>query len=379
MCNASHTTTSSSKTTILPTKRDPLQNTSIQSIYGKAWATSSQAAVLLINLGSPKSPEVKDVASYLGEFLMDERVISISHFWRRLLVKGMIVPMRSKGSAANYRYIWDAERQVFPLVAHSATIAEALAHKMQRCVGLAMRYGTPEMDRVLEQFRDLGIRRLHVLPLYPHYTRSSFETASVHALERMHALGLDMELNMLGAFYDNSLYRKVLAESVRPYLSENLDRLIVSMHGIPLSHLMMPCRAQNGYSDHCRLRPHSPQQRSTCYRLHCEEATEFLRQDLGLKAGMVELVYQSRLGQHEWVKPYFAERVKAWPGEGIEHIAVVCPGFVCDCLETLHEIDVEYKEEFFKAGGKSFKYIPCLNSSSALIETLEGLILQNER
>lgn len=351
----------------------------IHNVYKAEGREQSGTAVLLINLGSPASPEVKDVATYLKTFLMDERVISISPFWRSLLVKGIIVPSRAKYSARNYKYIWEAESETFPLISHSAKLAEALAQKTGRYVGLAMRYGKPDMDDTLKELYSLGVRKLLVLPLYPHYTRSSFETASVHALERLKALGLDMELQLMGAFYDNQAYRKVLADSIRPHLKSNPDKLIVSMHGIPLSHLTRPCQADNGNTNRCRLSTHTPQQGATCYRLHCEETTEFLRQDLGLDADKVELVYQSRLGNHEWMRPYFADRVKQWAKEGSKRIAVVCPGFICDCLETIHEVDVEYREEFLHNGGEELNYIPCLNSSEAFVEVLEELISQAEK
>lgn len=355
----------------------PKQN--IHNVYGRDYAHIDEPAILLINLGSPRSPGVTDVAEYLKTFLMDERVMSLSLFWRTILVKGLIVPRRAKYSAANYSYIWDKESETFPLVRHSATLADALSSKMKRCVGLAMRYSEPSMDATLIEMASLGIRHLNVLPLYPHYTRSSFETAAVHALERLKALGLEMHLSLMDAFYDHKAYRQALTESVRPYLTDKIDKLIVSMHGIPLSHLTRPCRANNGQTDRCLTHLHTPQQRSTCYRLHCEEASEYLRQDLGLSRNKLELVYQSRLGKHEWMRPYFSERVKQWAREGAKHIAVVCPGFICDCLETIHEVDVEYHEEFLHTGGESLTYIPCLNSSEQFIEALQTIILDHER
>lgn len=314
------------------------------------------------------------MASYLKTFLMDERVMSLSVFWRTLLVKGLIVPRRAKYSAANYRAIWDAESESFPLVRHSSALAAALSSRMSRCVGLAMRYSEPAMDETLEQLVAAGIRQLYVLPLYPHYTRSSFETAAVHALERNRALGLGLEMRVLDAFYDHPAYRQVLADSIRPYISPEIDKLVISMHGIPLSHLSGPCRIDNGNTKRCRTELHAPQQSATCYRLHCESSAEFIREDLGLSADRVELVYQSRLGRHEWMRPYFSDRVKDWAKEGAKRIAVVCPGFICDCLETIHEVDVEYKEEFLASGGEELRYIPCLNSSEAFVSVLEQLI-----
>ncbi len=328
----------------------------------------------MVNLGSPNSPEVADVASYLKTFLMDERVISIPYFWRTVLVKGLIVPRRAKYSALNYRHIWDEETQSFPLIYHSSKLAEALANKMQRCVGLAMRYGEPSMDDTLKQLKELGVRRVKVLPLYPHYTRSSFETASVYALERLRALGLDLDLEIMDAFYADDDYRKVLADSVRPHVQKDVDKLIVSMHGIPLTHLAQPCRVDNGRTGLRCASSNPEQQRRTCYRCHCEATVNFLREDLGLEANQIELVYQSRLGNQEWMRPYFADRVKVWAQEGAKRIAVVCPGFVCDCLETIHEVDVEYKEEFLQYGGERLDYIPCLNSSEAFVSVLEKIL-----
>lgn len=347
----------------------------IQSIYPASG--SSDRAVLLINLGSPSSPRVEDVRQYLETFLMDERVISMPPFWRKLLVKGLIGPLRSPRSARSYSKIWDAETQTFPLVRHSAEVAERLRRHLDLTVALAMRYGTPSMQEALAGLAERGVRKLYILPLYPHYTRSSFETAMVHALETHKALGLSMELIPLSAYYNKPSYRQALADSVRPYLSEPFDKLIVSMHGIPLSHLSRPCTACNGATHYCLDRQHSYEEEATCYRLHCERTTEWLRLDLGLRPQQIELVYQSRLGRHEWIKPYFAERVRQWASEGARRIVVVSPAFAVDCLETLEEIDQEYRNTFMRTGGESFTYVPCLNSCASFIEMLAELVPQS--
>lgn len=344
------------------------------SIYGDLWAETDEEAILLVNLGSPASPSVADVSTYLRTFLMDERVISLPPLLRSLLVKRIIVPQRAKYSAVNYQMIWDQERRLFPLVAHSASIAEALSQRSRRIVALAMRYGAPSMDAALSSLAHLGVRRVVVVPLYPHYTRSSFETAAVHALARQKALRLPLELSVVDAYYHEPAYRRALAEHVRAYLRDDIDKLIISMHGIPLSHLPMPCRGRNGDTCYCHNRIHAPQESATCYRLHCEESAALLRQDLGLAPERIELVYQSRLGRHEWMKPYFADRVRYWAREGAQRIAIVCPGFVCDCLETLYEIDVEYRQAFMQSGGVEYHYIPCLNSSESFVTALNEII-----
>lgn len=344
----------------------------INNIYGADYPSSR--AILLVNLGSPASPHVNDVKKYLTEFLMDERVISIGYFWRSLLVKGIIAPRRSPYSAKNYSKIWEKEYQTFPLIRHSATIAEALSQQMSCPVGLAMRYGAPSMDNTLIELSKLNISEIITIPLYPHYTRSSYETAAVYALERNKQLKLDLNLKLLPPFYAHPLYRKLIADSIRPYLEEPFDRLIVSLHGIPLSHLSAVCRQENGKTSNCLNRPHTHAEQAVCYRLHCETTVSQLQKDLQLKPSQIELVYQSRLGRHEWMRPYFSERIKTLTQEGVQKVLVVCPGFICDCLETIHEIDVEYREEFMRHGGKSFTYIPCLNSEPAFISCLGKII-----
>lgn len=349
----------------------------IQSLYGAD--LPSEEGVLLINLGSPASPSVSDVRSYLETFLMDERVISMPPFWRSLLVHRIIGPRRSPRSAANYAKIWDADTQTFPLVRYSARIAHDLSIYSKMPVGLAMRYGSPSMDDALLALDKLGLKRIKVLPLYPHYTRSSFETAAVYALERARVLSIKSELKVVSPFYDDTLYRQRLAESIRPYLVEPFDKLVISMHGIPLSHLSRPCRASNGIQGRCVVHQHSPQERMTCYRLHCESTRAYLIQDLGLQPHQVELVYQSRLGLHEWIKPYFSRRVQEWAREGVKRIVVASPGFICDCLETIEEINVDYRQRFLASGGERFTYIPCLgNEGEAFVEVLDHLLTSME-
>lgn len=349
------------------------QAVSIQSLYGSSY--KADEGVLLINLGSPLSPSVADVRTYLETFLMDERVISLTPFWRSLLVHRIIAPHRAPRSAAKYAKIWEADNKMFPLVRYSARIAFDLAERLKRPVALAMRYSSPTMDEALLSLARQGVRRAKVLPLYPHYTRSSFETAVVYAMERAQGLEIPIELEVIPPFYANERYRQLLADSVRPYLVEPFDKLIISMHGIPLTHLSRPCQADNGAQVRCLERQHSPQEQATCYRLHCESTRAYLLQDLGLEPHQVELVYQSRLGTHEWIKPYFSRRVKEWVREGALRIVVVCPGFVCDCLETLEEINVDYRNRFLSSGGKRFTYVPCVgNEGAKIIDVLEHLL-----
>ncbi len=346
----------------------------VQSLYGSNY--SSEKAILLINLGSPKSPKLDDVRSYLDEFLMDKHIIDIPYLFRALLVKGIIVPNRTKYSAKNYETIWNEEEENFPLVTNSAEIAENLSQALSCPVALAMRYGEPSMNKALYALKELHPQKVEVLPLYPHYTQSSFGTAVAHCLERNKKLGLGLNLEIISAFHKHQSYRQVLAESIRPYLEQDFDKLIVSMHGIPLSHLERSCRKHNGLTTHCLNTPHSVEEEKMCYRLQCEESLKYLQEDLGLSSKKIELVYQSRLGRNEWIKPYLSERIKALPQEGSKKILVVCPSFICDCLETLQEIDISYHQVFLENGGESFTYIPCLNSKPYFISALKSILTE---
>lgn len=353
-----------------------MPNTLIRTLYGAEYAPSKRA-ILLINLGSPRSPEVKDVREYLTEFLMDEHVISIPYLFRALLVKGIIAPRRSPYSAVNYRKIWDEETQTFPLILHTARLAEGLSKEMKLPVAMGMRYGEPSTSAALQEISFLeGIEEVSVLPLYPHYTRSSFQTAEEHVYREAKRLGVKYKFRRIEPFYAHPSYRAVLADSIRPSLSEPFDKLIVSLHGIPLSHVDQTCGEDNGNPTHCydRADSHTPREAAICYRLHCESTVQYLKNDLGLEQNKVELVYQSRLGWHPWLKPYMKDRVAEWANEGYKRLVVVCPGFICDCLETYYEIDEEYHEEFLASGGILFRCVPCLNSSPAFIKVLAEIV-----
>ena len=348
------------------------------SLFGAEYPSSQ--AVLLLNLGSPRTPAVEDVHAYLLQFLMDRRIIGLPHWARHLLVHHIIVPKRAPKSAANYRTIWDEERQAFPLITHTEEIACALAERRQCPVAVGMRYASPSTGSALEALASLlSVEEIIIAPLYPHYARSSYETAVAYVLEEARRLGLSrLRFRLLSPFYNEPSYRAVLTESIRPYLQSPFDRLIVSMHGIPVSHIPKECREHNGETNYCASRRdwHERHAEEDCYRLQCEETTEYLRQDLGLERGQVELVYQSRLGRHEWMRPYMSQRVRQFSGEGAERVVVVCPGFICDCLETIQEIDSYYREVFLAHGGKSFVYVPCLNSSEDFIASLASLLDQ---
>lgn len=345
------------------TKKSYIYNTS----------SDSEEAIMLINLGSPISPNRKDVKKYLSEFLMDGNVISIPYILRYMLVNGIIAPFRSSYSASKYKQIWNNELNTFPLIKESVDLAEKVSGYTNKVVSVAMRYSFPDIRSALIGMKQLNrIKKIKVLPLYPHYALSTFKTAWEKVLKEVRSIKWrNIKLECMPAFFDNKTYREILAGSIKPYLNKPFDKLIVSYHGIPISQLSSTCRKDNGNTNYCKN--HNTMgctDYDMCYRNHIETSYSYLIRDLGLRPDKAELVYQSRLGKFEWMKPYIWERVVKWADEGVENILIVCPGFIADCLETISEIDIDYREMFLSNKGKSFTYIPCIANCEDLAKMI---------
>ncbi|MGV3657579.1 MAG: ferrochelatase [Chitinophagaceae bacterium] len=318
-------------------------------------------AVVLMNLGSPDSTEVKDVRRYLNEFLMDERVIDKPWLLRTLLVRGIIVPFRAPKSAEAYRSIWTEEGS--PLIVISKQLEEALAAKIEQPVAIAMRYGNPSpkaaYDELLKENPDL--EEVILIPMYAHYAMSSYETAVEYAKEHHQKGGYKFKLTTIKPYYDDEAYIHALAESMKPYLQKDYDQILFSYHGVPERHI----KKGDITGKHCLQVPACCDVPSAahqyCYRHQCWQTTKIVTEHLGIPKDKWGFSFQSRLGRDPWLQPYTAQRLEELPKEGVKKVLVVCPAFVSDCLETLEEIAEEGKEIFMHAGGESFEMIPCLN------------------
>lgn len=327
-----------------------------------------------MNLGSPDSTQVKDLRRYLNEFLMDERVIDMPYLGRLLLVKGIIVPFRAPKSAAAYRSIWTKEGS--PLMVISRQLQQAVQENVEEPVALAMRYGKPApwtaYDELLKKAP--GLEEVVLVPLYPHYAMSSYETAVEYAKEIHAKKKYRFKLTIVPPFYNEPVYLHALAESIKPYLQQDYDQVLFSYHGIPERHIHKSditgthCLKVN---DCCNV---SSPAHSTCYRHQCFVTTHRTAETLGIPAHKVGHSFQSRLGRDQWLLPYTAERLAQLPGEGVKKLMVVCPAFVSDCLETLEEMGEEGKEIFLHAGGESFTLIPCLNTHPLWVKAVVGYV-----
>jgi len=326
----------------------------------------TKKGVLVVNLGSPERPTARDVKPYLAEFLMDERVIDLPKPLRSFLVKGIILNVRPRKSAAAYSRIWWEEGA--PLIVISEQFTEKLRARTDLPVALGMRYGTMTIKKALQELHDQGVNDVLLLPMYPQYAMSSYETVVVKVFEDRDAHFPHMKLHAFDSFYRRPDYIEVLAQDIKKKIEGlGYDHLLFSFHGIPERHI----RKSDPTKFHCKIdgsccATHSVAHH-TCYRHQCVTTTELVRQALDLPKDKVSYSFQSRLGADAWLKPYTDKEFERLAKAGVNHLAVVTPAFVADCLETLEEIAMEGKEQFEEAGGKHFTHISCLNDSDAFV------------
>ena len=328
------------------------------------FCTSKELAVpkgvLLVNLGSPDSPTPKDVKPYLDEFLMDERVIDVNPILRNIIVRGIILNTRPKRSAKAYAKIWWDEGS--PLIIISERFTEKVRKHINLPIALGMRYGSMSIKGALQELKDQGVDDVLLVPLYPHYAMSSYETVVVKAMQDQQDHFPEMKLTTVPAFYHNADYIQVLSKSIKEGLADfDYDHILFSYHGIPERHI----RKSDPTKFHCKIDGQCCSINSvahhTCYRHQCYATTELVKKELGLDSEKVSTSFQSRLGSDPWLQPFTDKEFERLAEEGRKKLAVITPAFVSDCLETLEEIAMEGKEEFEEAGGQDFIHIPCLN------------------
>ena len=332
----------------------------------------SSRAVLLVNLGSPDSPAVGDVRRYLRQFLMDGRVLDAPYPVRFGLVHFAILPFRPKRSAEAYRQVW--LREGSPLVVTSRRVQAALQQRLNIPVELAMRYQNPSIETAVSALAGRGVEELLLIPMFPHYAMSSYETAveRVRSVLRKKAPG--MNLRVAPPYFDHPDYIEALVASAAEHLDRDHDHLLFSFHGIPERHL----RKTDPTCGHCLKRDNccevpSPAH-ARCYRAQCFRTVDAFVAGTGLNR--YSIAFQSRLGRDPWLRPYTDAELARLAREGVKRLLVICPAFVSDCLETIEEIGMRGRETFLKAGGEQFTLIPCLNQHPRWIAALEQLVAE---
>jgi ferrochelatase len=329
--------------------------------------------VLLVNLGSPDSPEPADVKTYLGEFLMDERVIDVPLWARTLLVKGIILNTRPKASAAAYKKIWWDEGS--PLIVISERLQHKIQQKTELPIALAMRYGSMTIKKGLQELVDKGVEEVYLMPLYPQFAMATTETIVVLAEEIRKEFFPHLKITDLKAFYNRKDYIAVLSNSIERHLKNRpYEHLLFSYHGVPERHI----RKRDITKSHCKMDGSccitpSPAH-EFCYRHQCLEVTRLVAEKLNLKPGTYSSSFQSRLGFDPWLTPATDLTIERLGKQGVKNMAIATPAFVSDCLETLEEIAMEGEEIFHEMGGKEFTTIPCLNDDEEWVSLVTDWI-----
>ncbi len=317
--------------------------------------------VLITNLGTPDAPTAPALRRYLAEFLSDPRVVEAPRWLWWLVLHGIILRFRPRRAAAAYAKVWSAEGS--PLLVHSRRQASALQSALDErfagpvTVALGMRYGTPSISAALEELRQANAQRILVLPLYPQYSASTTASTFDALADVLASWRWLPQLRFVTHYHDEPAYVDALAESIRAHRAAHgaTDKLLFSFHGLPKRYLLQ----------------------GDPYFCQCHKTARLVAERLELADGAWQVVFQSRFGREEWLKPYADHTLARLPKEGVGSVEVICPGFSADCLETLEEMAEQNRDVFLNAGGKTYHYIPALNDSPTHIAMLANLIAEH--
>jgi ferrochelatase len=321
----------------------------------------AKIGVVIGNLGTPDDTDYWSMRRYLSEFLSDQRVVELPKIFWQPLLQLVILTTRPKKSGAAYRSIWNEKKNESPLRTITRAQRDKLAVEVEKLFGddvlveFSMRYGNPSTDSVLQGLKERGCERIVFFPLYPQYSGATTATANDQAFRSLMKMRWQPSIRTVPAYYDNPLYIKALANSVRASLAEmdqEPDILVTSYHGVPKKFL------DEGDPYHC----------------HCQKTTRLLCEELGWERDKIMTTFQSKFGPAEWLKPATVTAVADLAKQGKTNIAIIAPAFSSDCVETLEEIKEEIFESFEEAGGHGFTYIPCLNDNDDHIDMMLDII-----
>lgn len=321
-------------------------------------AKSNKTAVVLVNIGTPDSPAVRDVRRYLSSFLGDRRIIDLPWLWRKILVNGIIAPFRAPKSATLYRRLWTPEGS--PLL----VIGNRLRTKLQLSLGadyevfLAMRYGNPNLKNILENIKNEGFKKLVVVPLFPHYASSTSGSIAQLVMKTVARWHVIPEIKITGQFYNHPQFLEIFCNRAAKFDFDTYDHILFSYHGLPVNHVrkthpgIPEDNCHTGLSEHNRF----------CYHAVCHETSRLVAQRLGIEEKKYTTAFQSRMSD-KWLSPFSDKVIAEKAAAGVKKIVVFSPSFVTDCLETLIEIGHDYRQFFTSRGGEKLDLAPSLNDS----------------
>lgn len=330
--------------------------------------------LILVNLGTPEEPTPKAVNKFLKEFLSDPRVVD-SAIVRNLILKPIVIPKRSKKSAEAYESIWMEEGS--PLMVYSKKLLEKVRYNLagEYLVELAMRYGEPSIEGAFESFKGMEVDEIFVLPLYPQSTLSTTQSVIDKVREVVKKQEVEAPVKFLPNFYRHDEFILPFAQLTKEALEKDeYEHLIFSFHGVPQSHISQ-VRSNKSV---CMMRENCCDEITSenrfCYRAQCFDTARKIASRLNLSSENYSVTFQSRLGRAKWTEPYFKNTLEDIAYLDLKKVLVICPSFVADCLESLEEIAISYKEEFQELGGEVLDVVPCLNDNDLWAEGIPELI-----
>ena len=317
-----------------------------------------KTGLLIMNLGTPEATDYWSMRRYLKEFLSDRRVIEVPRILWWPILNLIILSFRPTKSGHAYSQIWNKERNESPLKtftrAQAEKVSAALAGGGKLIVDWAMRYGQPPVQERLDALKAAGCDKIVLFPLYPQYSAATTATALDKAYEALGEMRWQPAIRTVPPYFDHSVYIDAIAASLKNHLASlkwKPDRILVAFHGLPREYL------DKGDPYHC----------------HCQKTARLLREKLGFSTDFAQLVFQSRFGRAEWLKPYAQDTVEGLPALGVKNLVIISPGFSSDCVETLEELAIGLQETFKEHGGVNFSVVPCLNDSADSIAMLAQL------
>ena len=331
----------------------------LQDIVVIAFFISAMKGVLLVNTGSPETNSRKDVKKFIGEMLSDPYLITVPDWFRPILVKGIILPIRQFSSTSHYNLIWDHEHNSSPLLYNMQQLAKKLEAQTEMPVEIAMRYCKPDISSAFRRLVEKN-DRLHevvVLPMFPQYAESSYKTTVDEIGRCFFKRPYPFRLKIVDPYFSHPAYISALCSSIKPFIQEEFDRLVFCFHSLPLSHVEAAWQKGKEFD----------------YVYQTKETIRLVLKELSVDPKKMRLVYSSAIGSN-WLEPSLDETMAELPLEGHKNVVVVTPGFAVDNLETLYDIGIKAREIFMKKGGKKLSFVPCLNNEDYWVDAIKQII-----
>ena len=334
----------------------------------------NRTGVLLINLGTPDSPSVGDVRSYLSQFLNDPRVIDIPWILRKILVNLIIVPFRAPKSAKIYKKLWTVNGS--PLLYYSLKVKELLQKELESEyeVHLAMRYKNPSIANVMEQMKKRNYSKIIVIPLFPQYASASTGSAHDEVMRVLRSWWVIPDVTFVSQYYDHPTFINAIVERASKYDIDAFDHILFSYHGLPERHVDKVYNSGVCADHDCENE--ITEENKYCYKATCYATTRLLAEALKIPKNKYTVCFQSRLDE-KWLKPFSDKVVEECARKGMKKILAFSPAFTADCLETIIEIGDEYQEIFKSHGGERVQLVESLNDHPLWIRCLKEIVLEN--